>query len=133
MNATLLYRYTRLILQTGCIGLPAMVSGLASAPTVASANAFERCAACHSVTPGESRVGPSLGDVIGRHAGTGEGFRYSPAMRRSGIVWNEQTLDLFLKDPQQAVPGNRMAFSGVDNAEDRAAIIDFLRRHSQAK
>jgi cytochrome c len=110
-----------------------MGSGLASAQTTASTNAFERCAACHSVTPRDQRVGPSLGDVIGRHAGTVEGFRYSPAMRRSGIAWTEQSLDLFLKDPQQAVPGNRMAFSGVDDAESRAAIIDFLRHHSQAK
>lgn len=62
-----------------------------------------------------------------------EGFRYSSAMRSSGIVWTAQSLELFLKDPQRAVPGNRMAFSGVDDAPTRDAIVDYLREHSQAR
>ncbi|ABE36164.1 cytochrome c2 iso-2 domain protein [Paraburkholderia xenovorans LB400] len=127
------YGCARVILRIGCCGALGFGWGMASADSVAPAQAFERCAACHGVAQGDQRVGPSLGDVLGRQAGSMEGFRYSSAMRSSGIVWTAQSLELFLKDPQRAVPGNRMAFSGVDDAPTRDAIVDYLREHSQAR
>ncbi|MCC7275070.1 MAG: hypothetical protein IT561_20550 [Alphaproteobacteria bacterium] len=73
-------------------------------------------------------VGPGLHGLFGRVAGTGPGFAYSPAMRHAGFAWTEEVLDRFLADPRTVVPGNRMAFPGVRRAEDRAALIDFLKR-----
>jgi len=84
-----------------------------------------RCAACHSVEPGQNRAGPSLAGVIGRKAGSVEGARYSQALRNSGITWDAQSLEGFLADPRQAVPGTSMTVALRDPAQ-RAAIIAYL-------
>ena len=73
-------------------------------------------------------VGPSLHGVFGRKAGELADFRYSPAMKRSGITWTPQTLDTFIADPQKAVPGNRMPFAGMPDAADRADLIAYLEK-----
>jgi cytochrome c len=84
-----------------------------------------RCASCHSVEAGQNRVGPHLAGIIGRTAGSVEGARYSRALQASGVVWNEQTLDTFLANPRQTVPGTTMAVN-LPNAADRAAVIGYL-------
>lgn len=89
---------------------------------------FEECASCHSTEQGVNKVGPSLHGVIGRKAGSIEDFRYSPAMRKSGITWSAQTLEKFIADPQMDVPGNRMPFAGVPDAGDRADLIAYLEK-----
>ena len=87
---------------------------------------FEECAACHSLKAGESGVGPSLNGVVGRKAGDNPDFRYSPAMKRSGITWNQSTLNEFIADPQKRVPDNRMPYSGLADAASRADLIAYL-------
>jgi cytochrome c2 len=87
---------------------------------------FVDCAACHAPQPGVANVGPSLTGVFGRKAGTLADFRYSPALKRSGITWTPETLDTFLADPQKAVPNNRMPYAGMQDAADRADLIAFL-------
>ena len=89
---------------------------------------FEECATCHSTERGVNNVGPSLFGVLGRKAGEIADFRYSPAMRTSGITWTAQTLDKFVADPQQEVPGNRMPFAGMPDAGDRADLIAYLQK-----
>ena len=89
---------------------------------------FEECATCHSTERGVNNVGPSLFGVLGRKAGEIADFRYSPAMRTSGITWSAQTLDKFIADPQQEVPGNRMPFAGMPDAGDRADLIAYLQK-----
>jgi len=91
-------------------------------------NKFEECAACHKIAPGEDNVGPSLHGVFGRKAGTLTDFRYSPALKRSGITWTAQTLDTFLADPQKVVPANRMPYAGLADASDRADLIAYLQK-----
>jgi cytochrome c len=89
---------------------------------------FEECAACHKIAPGEDNVGPSLHGVFGRKAGTLADFRYSPALKRSGITWTAQTLDAYLADPQKAIPANRMPYAGLADAGDRADLIAYLQK-----
>ena len=86
---------------------------------------FKACAACHA-TDHTNRVGPGLEGIVGRTAGTAPGFRYSNAMKNSGIVWDEKTLNAYLESPQRAVPGNRMPYAGLKNTTDRADIIGYL-------
>jgi cytochrome c len=86
--------------------------------------AFALCAACHA--PDKNGVGPLLGGVIGRTSGTVEGFRYSRAMKRAGIIWDAKSLDAYLTDPQQTVPGNVMPFAGIADPQQRADIIAYL-------
>lgn len=90
------------------------------------ARVFATCAACHARTPsGPHRFGPNLHNLIGRKAGTAEGFAYSPALRDSGIVRNAQTLDEYLAAPTRRVPGTRMTLATNDSAL-RRAIIRYL-------
>ena len=88
-------------------------------------SAFAACSACHSID-GNEGLGPHLNGLIGRRAGSVAGFNYSPAMKRTNIVWDAQSLDKFLADPQQGVPGNRMPFSGLSDAAKRADIAVYL-------
>jgi cytochrome c len=91
---------------------------------------FGDCAACHSLQEGVNDVGPSLHGLLNRKAGSIATFRYSPAMKRSGIVWTAQTLDEFIADPQKMVPGNRMPYGGIIDAADRADLIVYLMKAS---
>ena len=88
---------------------------------------FEDCRACHTVESGPQGVGPDLHGVFGRQAGTLEDFRYSPALKRSGIIWTPQTLDVYVADPQKAVPQNRMPYAGMPEERDRADLIEFMQ------
>ncbi len=87
---------------------------------------FADCAACHSLQDGVNNVGPSLHGLLNRKAGNISDFRYSPAMKRSGIIWTTQTLDEFLSDPQKMVPANRMPYGGIADARERADLIAYL-------
>src|SRR5437867_9129434 len=89
---------------------------------------FEDCASCHTLANGQNGVGPSLFGVLGRKAGSLDDYRYSPALKRSGILWSPQTLDTFIADPQKAVPANRMPYAGMTNANERADLIAYLQK-----
>lgn len=85
------------------------------------------CGACHSLASGEHRTGPSLAGVVGRKAGTADGFhRYSPPLQSSGVIWDRTTLDPWLADPQAFIPGTRMGFRGLPDAQARADVIAYL-------
>jgi cytochrome c len=92
---------------------------------------FQDCAACHKLDAGANNVGPSLHGIFTRKAGDLADFRYSPAMKRSGIVWTPETLEQFIADPQAIVPGNRMPFAGIAGASDRADLIAYLTKASK--
>ncbi len=87
---------------------------------------FADCRACHTIDPGANNIGPSLAGIIGRKAATVDGFRYSPAMKRSGIIWDKDTLAAFIADPQKAVPANRMPYAGMPEPKDVADLIAYL-------
>jgi cytochrome c len=89
---------------------------------------FEECATCHTTERGVNNVGPSLNGLFERKAGEIADFRYSPALKKSGITWTPQTLDTFIADPQKQVPGNRMPFAGMPDAADRADLIAYLQK-----
>ena len=89
---------------------------------------FEECATCHTLERGVNNVGPSLFGMFGRKAGEIADFRYSPALKKSGITWTPQTLDTYIADPQKDVPGNRMPYAGMPDAADRADLIAYLMK-----
>ena len=89
---------------------------------------FQACKACHNDQP--DALGPSLKGVVGRKGGALEDFRYSPAMQRAGFTWSDENLKEYLHAPQGKVKGNRMPFSGMDNArevDDLVAYLDTLK------
>lgn len=100
--------------------------GAQAQDAAAGGMAFQQCAECHS--PGNADgAGPGLQGVLGRRAGAKAGFLYSPAMKKSTVVWDDATLDKFLADPRAVVPGTTMAYGGDDDAQDRANLVAFLK------
>jgi cytochrome c len=93
---------------------------------------FRRCSACHQVGEGAvNRVGPTLTGVIGRTAGTQEGFRYSNAMKAAGeggLVWTEEEMYAYLENPRAKVQGTNMAFAGLRDSEERLAVIEYIKQ-----
>ena len=99
------------------------------------AEVFKKCRACHDVGPeAKNKVGPSLNDLIGRKAGTIEGFTYSEANKSAGgkgLVWTEDVLSKYLENPLAFMPGTKMAFAGLKDPQDRKDIIAFLKKHAK--
>lgn len=88
---------------------------------------FVQCKTCHLIEEGKNGVGPSLYGVVGRAAGSIEGFNYSDANKNSGITWTPEVLFEYLESPRDYVPGTRMAFPGLKDAQDRADLIAYLQ------
>ncbi len=91
-----------------------------------------KCGACHSVTC--NRQGPKLEGLFGRRAGSVADFRqYTAELKASGIVWTDETLDAYLRDPSKFVPGTSMDTWGrVEDANDRRMLIDHMRREDRS-
>lgn len=106
------------------------IAGHPTGDPVAGKKVFTQCMACHVVQAGVNRVGPSLHGVIGRKAGSVEGFGYSSANKNSGITWTEQQLFTYLENPRGVVPGTSMAFAGLRKPEDRANVIAYIKQES---
>ena len=89
---------------------------------------FGACAACHSLEAKRNMTGPSLAELWQRKAGSVDGFpRYSPALKSSGITWDDKSLDAWLLDPAHFIPGNTMTFRGISDAQQRADLLAFLK------
>lgn len=104
--------------------------GSNAAPTNAGARAFQKCYSCHALgDTDEGAQGPSLKGIVGRAVASWPGYDFSPAMRTYAERqprWSRAALDAFLADPQGMVPGSEMAFIGIRDADERAALIDYL-------
>ncbi len=95
------------------------------------AKKFTVCKACHEISTPKNRLGPSLQGVMGRKAGTLEGFKYSDAMKTSGITWDATTLAAYLANPKAYIPGNKMTFAGVKKPEDLENLLAYLEEASK--
>lgn len=110
-----------------------VVGSLAAASAARAADAahgkevFQTCAACHSDKP--DAIGPSLRGVYGRKSGSLDDFRYSNAMMRANLTWDDVNLHAYIKDPQAKVKGNRMPFAGLSNDNDVDDVIAYLKTY----
>lgn len=89
---------------------------------------FIKCKACHQIGEGaKNSIGPMLNGVIGRKAGSVDGYNYSDANKNSGLTWDEATFKEYIKDPKAKVPGTKMAFAGLKNDDDINNILAYLK------
>lgn len=122
-------RRFRLWLMILATAAPSVALGQAASPDGAAVFR-QRCAGCHRLTPAAG-VGPSLAGVVGRQAGTRPGYVYSAALKASGLIWRDATLDAYLAAPARAVPGTKMML-GLPDAAQRRAVIRYLAAPNSA-
>ncbi|PLC55420.1 cytochrome c family protein [Pollutimonas nitritireducens] len=109
-------------------------SSVARAQNVVPGNAatgealYSRCLACHALA--YDRTGPRHCGLFGRRAGSVPGYAYSQAMKESKIVWDDESLNLFLKSPMEAVPGTSMGYAGISSGQERADVIAYLKKEN---
>jgi cytochrome c len=116
------------------VALMLALLSLAPADALRGERVFQRCYACHSVAAGENKLpGPNLRGVLGRQAGTVPGYEFSPAMVEAGaargLIWTRATLDAFLADPYEVVPGTAMGMPPLADPDDRRDVIDYLQKN----
>jgi cytochrome c len=105
-------------------------AALAQGDAAQGEKVFNQCKACHAVDEPQNKVGPHLVGIFGRPAGSIEDFKYSDALKESGITWNDETLSAFLADPRGYIKGNRMAYAGLKKDEDIANLLAYLKQES---
>jgi cytochrome c len=107
-----------------------MISGgsaFAAGDAAKGKKVFKKCSICHAVKEGKNKIGPSLFGVAGRKAAAAKGFRFSPAMKKSNLTWDDASLDKYLENPRKAVKGTRMVFAGLRSKKDRDDVIAYLK------
>ncbi|MDX2275503.1 MAG: cytochrome c family protein [Hyphomonadaceae bacterium] len=111
-------------LQAAVAALPAPYN---AADLAAGRRVFGQCRSCHTIEAGApNRIGPNLHGVMGRQAGSLDGFNYSDPLKAAGFVWDAERLDQWLQAPQTFLPGNRMAFAGVRDETQRRDLIAYI-------
>ena len=136
------WNMTRRLASACCITLTAALAFCMPTPAAAQdgnaeegAEVYKKCRACHDVGPdAKNKVGPLLNGIIGRKAGTIEGFAYSDANKAAGdggLVWTEEILFKYLENPLTFMKGTKMAFAGLKDAQDRKDVIAYLKTFSK--
>mgnify|MGYP005852993349 CR=1 FL=1 len=120
------------------VGLAFLVAAVSPAAAQDAENGeqvFRKCRACHQVGEGaKNTVGPQLNNVVGRPAGSVEGYNYSKANKEAGaggLVWTEENLMKYLENPRAFMPKNKMAFAGLRDEQDRKDVIAYLKKFSE--
>lgn len=102
-------------------------AALAEGDAAKGEKVFKKCKVCHSFDPGKKKIGPHLKGVVGRKAGTVEGYKYSKAMAASDVIWDEANLDKYLTKPKAFMKGTKMSFAGLKKEDQRADLIAYLK------
>src|ERR1700761_2330853 len=110
---------------TGLIGLLALTGLVSAADAEHDKALFTPCAACHTDRP--DALGPSLKGIVGRKSAALDDFRYSNAMKRANLVWDEDNLRAYIHDPQGKVKGNRMPYAGMSDPKDVDDVVAYLK------
>jgi len=120
--------WSRLI--TGTALAFALATTAVAQDVTAGEKTFNVCRACHEIGDGaKNEVGPALDGVVGRKSGSYPGYNYSDANKNSGLIWDEATLQEYLKNPKAKVPGTKMLFPGLKRDDDIVNVIAFLKQY----
>ena len=118
----------KLLVVTGTLTTILIFSIANAADPVNGKKVFKKCAACHSLQEGKNKIGPPLYNLLGRKAGSVEGYKYSKAMKNSDVVWDEKSLDKFLTKPRKFIKRTKMSFWGIKKKSLRDDLISFFKQ-----
>jgi cytochrome c len=121
----------RQVILGGLLSVGSIFLGMASAQAAGDAAAGQalfkqKCGICHAPIQGQNKIGPSLYGVVGRKAGSLPDYTYSDAMKNANRTWDAATLDDYLTNPRQKIPGVKMIFAGLPEESDRKNVIAYL-------
>ena len=116
-----------ILIVIGMIIFILIVSIANAADPVKGKKVFKKCVACHSLQEGKNKMGPPLNNLLGRKAGSVDGYKYSKAMKNSGVIWDEESLDKFLTKPRKFIPKTKMSFRGIKKKSQRDDLISFFK------
>ena len=119
----------KLLVVTGTITTILIFSIANAADPAKGKKVFRKCVACHSLQECKNKIGPPLNNLLGRKAGSVEGYKYSKAMKNSGVVWDEESLDKFLTKPRKFIKRTKMSFRGIKRKSSRDDLISFFKNH----
>jgi len=106
----------------------AATTALADGDAAKGKKVFKKCKACHTIKEGgKNKVGPNLFGIVGKKSATVEGFKYSKAMEKADLTWDDATLSEYLKKPKALVKGTKMTFAGLKKEKDRDNLIAYLK------
>ena len=115
---------------TVAVGSVVLVSGsrraIADDPAAGKSVFQANCSICHSVQPDQNKIGPTLFGVVGRKTGAVAGYSYSLANQSANLTWTNTSLDKYLEAPRAVMPGTKMTYAGVKDADKRANLISYL-------
>jgi cytochrome c len=103
-----------------CLIAIGSTAAFAEGDVTAGKKVYKKCKVCHSFEAGKNGQGPSLQGIMGRTAGTAEGFKFSDAMKASGIVWSDETINAYVENPKTYIPKNKMAFPGIKSKKSHS-------------
>lgn len=119
---------TKLTILAAVFAALALSAGNASAADAAKGKkVYNKCKACHALKAGKNKVGPTLHGLFGRKAATVPNFKYSKAMKASGVTWDEESLRAYLKKPRKFIKGTRMAFAGIKKKKQMDDLVAYLK------
>jgi cytochrome c len=115
---------------TGVAALAVLLGGTAAyadGDAAKGEKVFGKCKTCHEIATAKNKVGPTLQGVIGRKAGTVEGFKYSEAMTGSGVTWDAVTIAEYVAKPKEFIAGNKMAFVGLKKEDEIENLVAYIQ------
>ncbi len=113
---------------------PTQVAKVDIDPMARGKKLYKRCSTCHTLEEGgRHKVGPNMWDIFGATAGMKDGFAYSKAMKESGVVWTDETMDAYIENPRKFMPGNRMSYAGLRKPEDRENVLAYIKAETTPK
>lgn len=113
----------------GIIGvLVVSTASVSAGDPVAGERVFKKCLVCHEIGAGaKNKVGPLLNGIVGRQAGTIEGFAYTAQNKNSGIVWGESVFREYIKDPRAKIPGTKMVGINIRNEKEAEDLWEYIK------
>lgn len=119
----------KLLTSIAAVALSASATLAQDGNAEAGEDVFKKCRACHDIGPdAKNKVGPVLNGLIGRKSGTVEGFAYSDANKNAAVTWTEETFLKYIEDPRAFMPGNKMAFAGLKDEQDRKDVLAYIKK-----